>query len=185
MKDLIDDLLQLSRIGRMRFEYAPVPVRSLVEDVSLELSFALEERSVDLKIDTQLPTVACDKVRMRELFKNLISNAVKYNDKPQPQIQISCRTDNGDFTFSVRDNGIGIDPEYHDKIFKIFQRLHHREEYEGTGVGLAICKKVVEAHGGRIWVESAPGQGTAFLFTIPRAPDPRQETVDGNGTGTV
>jgi PAS domain S-box-containing protein len=185
MKDLIDDLLQLSRIGRMRFEYVPVPVRSLVEDVSLELSFALQEKRVDLKIDTKLPTVACDKVRMRELFKNLISNAVKYNDKPQPQIDISCRTDNGDFTFSVRDNGIGIDPEYHDKIFKIFQRLHHREEYEGTGVGLAICKKVVEAHGGRIWVESAPGQGTAFLFTIPRAPDPKQETVDGNGTGAV
>jgi len=185
MKDLIDDLLQLSRIGRMRFEYVPVPVRSLVEDVSLELSFALQEKSVDLKIDTQLPTVACDKVRMRELFKNLISNAVKYNDKAQPQIEISCRAENGDFTFSVRDNGIGIDPEYHDKIFKIFQRLHHREEYEGTGVGLAICKKVVEAHGGRIWVESAPGQGTAFLFTIPRAPDPRKETVNGNGTGTV
>ncbi len=188
MKDLIDDLLQLSRIGRTRYQYAPVAVRSLVEDVGLELNFTLQEKHVDLRIDPDLPTVACDKVRMREVFKNLISNAVKYNDKPEPQVEIGCRAENGVFTFSVRDNGIGIEPEFHEKIFKIFQRLHHREEYEGTGVGLAICKKVVEAHGGRIWVESAPGQGTTFLFTVPRnAPAiPKQEEyVDGSHAGVV
>ena len=188
MKDLIDDLLQLSRIGRTRFEHAPVRVRSLVEDVSLELSFALQEKRVDLQVAPRLPTVACDKVRMREVFKNLISNAVKYNDKPNPRIEIACRSENGAFTFSVRDNGIGIALEYHDKIFKIFQRLHHREEYEGTGVGLAICKKVVEAHGGRIWVESVPGQGTTFFFTLPHKthPGPEQEEhLDGNHAGAV
>jgi PAS domain S-box-containing protein len=186
MKDLIDDLLQLSRIGRTRIEYAPVPLRSLVEDVTLELSFALQQKHAELRLDPELPTVTCDPVRMREVFKNLISNAIKYNDKPSPQIKISCRSENGGFTFCVRDNGIGIDPQYHEKVFKIFQRLHHREEYEGTGVGLAICKKVIEAHGGRIWVESAAGEGTAFLFTIPRAPQPRkQEASDGNGTGSL
>jgi signal transduction histidine kinase len=120
---------------------------------------------------------------VREVFKNLISNAVKYNDKPQARIEVSCRAENGAFTFAVRDNGIGIAPEFHEKIFKIFQRLHHREEYEGTGVGLAICKKVIEAHGGRIWVESSPGEGTAFLFTIPRTASRQpgqEEHEDGN-----
>lgn len=188
MKDLIDDLLQLSRIGRTRFQYAQVAVRSLVEDVSMELNFALQEKHVDLQIDPGLPTVTCDKVRLREVFKNLISNAVKYNDKPDPRVEIGCRSDNGHFTFTVSDNGIGIAPEFHDKIFKIFQRLHHREEYEGTGVGLAICKKVVEGHGGRIWVESAPGAGTTFLFTVPRDAQhlPNQEEqVDGVNAGTV
>jgi PAS domain S-box-containing protein len=183
MKDLIDDLLQLSRIGRTRLEQAPVGMSSLVQDVSLELSFALQEKRVELRIDPDLPTVPCDRARMREVFKNLISNAVKYNDKPQPKIEIGCRSDNGAFTFAVRDNGIGIAPEYHEKIFKIFQRLHHREEYEGTGVGLAICKKVVEAHGGRIWVESAPGEGTTFLFTMPRTAarqSGQEEHEDGN-----
>ena len=181
MKDLIDDLLQLSRIGRTRLDQAPVGVSSLVQDVSLELSFALQEKRVELFIDPDMPTVPCDRARIREVFKNLISNAVKYNDKLQPKIEVGCRSDNRVFTFAVRDNGIGIAPEYYEKIFKIFQRLHHREEYEGTGVGLAICKKVVEAHGGRIWVESAPGEGTTFLFTIPRtaARQPGQEEQDG------
>jgi len=180
MKDLIDDLLQLSRIGRTRLEQAPVAMGSLVQDVSLELSFALQEKQVDLFIDPEMPTVGCDRARIREVFKNLISNAVKYNDKPHPRIEVGYRSENGAFIFAVRDNGIGIAPEYHEKIFKIFQRLHHREEYEGTGVGLAICKKVVEAHGGRIWVESAPGEGTTFLFTLPRitARQPGQEAHD-------
>ena len=156
---------------------------SLVQDVSVELAFAIQEKQVRLFIDPDMPTVACDRGRMREVFKNLISNAIKYNDKPQPKIEIGCRSDDGAFTFAVRDNGIGIAPEFHEKIFKIFQRLHHREEYEGTGVGLAICKKVVEAHGGRIWLESVPGKGTVFLFTIPRSAarqPPEEEHQDGN-----
>jgi light-regulated signal transduction histidine kinase (bacteriophytochrome) len=170
MKDLIDDLLQLSRIGRTAIEYVEMPIGAMVEDIGLELSYTLQEKNVDLRINTGLPTVACDRVRIREVFTNLISNAVKYNDKPQPVIEIACAQDNGFYTFSVKDNGIGIEEQYHDKIFRIFQRLHRREEYEGTGVGLTICKKVVEAHGGTIWVESQPGEGTTFLFTIPKSP---------------
>jgi PAS domain S-box-containing protein len=186
MKELIDDLLQLSRIGRTRVEYTPVSVRTLIEDVTSELSYTLEQKHAELRVEPSLPTIACDRVRMREVFKNLISNAAKYNDKPSPQIKVSCRSENGAFTFCVRDNGIGIDPQYHKKVFKIFQRLHHRDEYEGTGVGLAICKKVIEAHGGRIWIESAPGEGTAFLFTIPRTPmSEKEETIDGNGTRSL
>ena len=188
MKDLIDDLLQLSRIGRTRLEQAPVAMSALVRDVSLELSFALHEKRVELLIDPDMPTVPCDPARMREVFKNLISNSVKYNDKPQPRIEVGCGIDNGAFIFTVRDNGIGIAAEFHEKIFKIFQRLHHREEYEGTGVGLAICKKVVEAHGGRIWVESAPGEGTTFLFTIPRSAAKQlgqEERENGSYAGAV
>src|SRR5574341_30728 len=179
MKDLIDDLLQLSRIGRTAVEHAAVPTRALVEDVALELSFQINEKGVELRIDPDLPIVACDTVRIREVFKNLISNAIKYNDKPRPVVEVTASREDGLYTFSVKDNGIGIAPQYHEKIFRIFQRLHRREDYEGTGVGLTICKKVVEAHGGNIWVESEPGEGTAFLFTIPKLTDttqPSQET---------
>jgi PAS domain S-box-containing protein len=180
MKDLIDDLLQLSRIGRTAVEYVQIPMRAMIEDIGLDLGFAIQEKNVDLRVDPNLPTIACDKVRLREVFKNLISNAVKYNDKPQPVVEISCRQENGLYTFSVKDNGIGIDEQYHEKIFRIFQRLHRREEYEGTGVGLTICKKVIEAHGGTIWVESTAGEGTTFLFTIPKSPvgsQPSKEKV--------
>lgn len=108
---------------------------------------------------------------MKQVFKNLISNAIKFNDKPRPVVEVACRDDNGAYTFSIRDDGIGIDQQYHDKIFKIFQRLNRREDYKDTGVGLTICKKVVEAHGGTIWVEgSSVGEGTTFSFTIPKQP---------------
>lgn len=167
MKDLIDDLLELSRIGRDRPAYAPVHVGSVINDVRRDLDFALQAKTVDLRIQPDLPTITCQQIHIRELFKNLISNAIKFSDKPSPVIEIACHRDNGHYTFSVRDNGIGIDEKYQEKIFRIFQRLNQREEYEGTGVGLAICKKVVEAHEGKIWVESVVGEGSTFSFTIP------------------
>jgi light-regulated signal transduction histidine kinase (bacteriophytochrome) len=140
-----------------------------VEDVCKDLAFAIEEKKVDLRVQTDLPAITCDEVHMKQVFKNLISNAIKFNDKPEPVVEVGCHDDNGNYTFTIRDNGIGIDQQYHDKIFKIFQRLNRREDYKDTGVGLTICKKVVEAHGGAIWVQgSSPGEGTTFSFTVPK-----------------
>jgi light-regulated signal transduction histidine kinase (bacteriophytochrome) len=183
MRDLIEDLLRLSRIGRMHHECTTISAEALVEDVCRDLAFALEEKKVDLRVQPGLPTITCDEVHMKQVFKNLISNAIKFNDKPQPAVQVACRDDNGAYTFSISDNGIGIDQQYHEKIFKIFQRLNRREEYKDTGVGLTICKKVVEAHGGAIWVEqSQPGEGTTFSFTVPKEPQ-RAEEAGGNQVG--
>ena len=169
MRDLIEDLLRLSRIGRAQHEYTTVAAEALVADVCQDLAFALEEKKVDLRVQPGLPAITCDEVHMKQVFKNLISNAIKFNDKPRPVVEVACRDDNGAYTFSIRDNGIGIDQQYYEKIFKIFQRLNRREDYKDTGVGLTICKKVVEAHGGTIWVEgSNVGEGTTFSFTIPK-----------------
>jgi len=183
MRDLIEDLLRLSRIGRMHHGYITISAEALVEDVCRDLAFALEEKKVDLRVQPALPSITCDEVHMKQVFKNLISNAIKFNDKPHPSVQIACRDDNGAHTFSISDNGIGIDPQYHEKIFKIFQRLNRREDYKDTGVGLTICKKVVEAHGGAIWVEqSQPGEGTTFSFTVPKEPQ-RDEEAGGYQVG--
>lgn len=168
MRDLIDDLLHLSRIGRTKPQLAKVEVSTLLEEVSGSLAFALKDKGVDLQVAGRLPAVVCDSVRIRQVFENLISNAIKYNDLPNPTIEVGCHETDVAYTFYVRDNGPGVDERYHDKIFRIFQRLVLREEHEGTGVGLTICKKIVEAHGGRIWVQSdGPGKGSTFLFSIP------------------
>jgi light-regulated signal transduction histidine kinase (bacteriophytochrome) len=114
-----------------------------------------------------LPPVAVDGVYLQQLFQNLISNAIKYRAAKDPQIRISAEKANGYWCFSVKDNGIGIKPQYSSTIFKLFKRLHGHSQYPGTGVGLAICQKIVERHGGRIWVESQPGMGSDFRFTLP------------------
>jgi light-regulated signal transduction histidine kinase (bacteriophytochrome) len=182
MKQLIEDLLELSRIGRIGASYQSVQIDTLVQDVTRDLQFSIEERKVDLRIQRALPTVTCDRARLTQVFKNLISNAIKFSDKTQPVVDIGCRVGVDANTFFVRDNGIGIDKQYHKKIFQIFQRLNRQEEYEGTGAGLTICKKVVEAHGGQIWVDSREGEGSTFSFTIPnglRASAPGKENSDG------
>ena len=168
MKHLIDDLLELSRVGRVQEAPVPTAVGPLLEDLRRDLDFTLQERNVDLRIQSDLPTITCAEVRIRQVFQNLISNAIKFNDKAQPVVEIACSQNDDATTFSVRDDGMGIDDQYYDQIFSIFQRLNRREDYEGTGVGLALCKRIVEGYGGRMWVESMPGKGSTFSFTIPQ-----------------
>ena len=128
---------------------------------------SIEENGAVVTHD-QLPEVIADEGQLVQLFQNLISNAIKFHSKEPPRVHVSAqRHQETAYLFSVQDNGIGIDPQYFDRLFKIFQRLHTKEEYPGTGIGLALCKRIVERHGGRIWVESQRGQGAAFFFTLP------------------
>ncbi len=117
----------------------------------------------------KLPLIKGNKTQILQLFQNLIGNAFKYKSEKTPVIDICCKEDNNSYKFAITDNGIGIEPKFFQKIFIIFQRLHKREQYSGTGIGLAICKKIVEKHGGKIWVTSAPGHGSTFYFTIPKS----------------
>lgn len=127
---------------------------------------SIEEREISGAQDP-LPTVLCDDVQLGQLFQNLLVNAIKFRGETPPLIHLSAECNGNVWTFSVRDNGIGIAPEYAERIFMIFQRLHSKNEYPGTGIGLAVCKKIVERHGGRIWVQSQRGSGATFFFTIP------------------
>jgi two-component system sensor kinase FixL len=169
LRDLIDDLLQLSRLGRAALHRVPVEVDSLMRELRDSLAFTLTDNRVDLRVQEDMPTIFCDPVRIQSVFQNLVSNAIKYNDKPEgARIEITCEERDSDCLFCVLDNGPGIAPQYHKKIFRIFQRLVRRDEQEGTGVGLALCKKIIETRGGTIWVESdGNGNGSAFFFTIP------------------
>jgi light-regulated signal transduction histidine kinase (bacteriophytochrome) len=130
-------------------------------------------RGVNLQVEPDLPPVKGSRVRIGELFSNLIVNGIKYNDKALPMIRVGwkkdARSNNNSATFFVEDNGIGIESRYQERVFGIFEKLNPREDYEGTGAGLAICKRIVEEHGGTIWVESEVGKGSTFYFTIPRA----------------
>jgi signal transduction histidine kinase len=166
MKKLIEDLLQLSRVGKLSEVKHDVDLRRLLAEVIEELRFTIQERKVQVKIAPNLPHVVSVEPFLKVIFRNLISNAIKFCDKAIPVVEIGVRPAETPIFF-VRDNGIGIPPEYHDKIFMIFQRLHKREDYEGTGAGLTIAKKIIEVHGGRIWVESAQGMGSTFYFTLP------------------
>ncbi len=166
MQGLIADLLTYSRVGTKGQPFAPVPAEEVVKRTLQTLAVAIEESAAQVSCDT-LPTVVGDEGQLGQLMQNLIANGIKYRNGQAPEIHIGCVRQNDDWLFSVRDNGIGIDPQYAERIFILFQRLHTREEYDGTGIGLAICKKIVERHGGRIWVESEVGKGSEFFFTLP------------------
>jgi two-component system, chemotaxis family, sensor kinase Cph1 len=131
------------------------------------LRAAIEETGAAVSWDA-LPSVLADDTQLTQLFQNLIGNALKFRSASVPRIHVFVSAKEGQWHFMVRDNGIGIEPPYFERIFMVFQRLHNKAEYPGTGIGLAICKKVVERHGGRIWVESRPGEGSAFHFTLPK-----------------
>jgi PAS domain S-box-containing protein len=167
LKNLIDDLLQLSRLGRLAESTETISVNRVVREVLQDIQFTLKEHNVTVDVAEDLPTVQYNHTQLGIVFRNLISNAVKFNTSEFPRVVISATRNADQYVISVADNGIGIDQKYFDKIFMIFQRLHRNEEYRGTGAGLTIVKKIVENHRGRIWVESAGGKGSTFFFTIP------------------
>ena len=167
MQKLIEDLLEISRIERKKNILEEVEAEELIEEVKLRMEVRIKEKNVQITIRDKLPRVYCDRVRLTEVFANLISNAIKFNDKPMPLIEIGSSEKEGFYEFYVKDNGPGIEEQYFDKIFEIFQRLGKREDNEGTGAGLTIVKKIVQMHKGKIWVESKVGEGTIFRFTIP------------------
>lgn len=166
MQALIDALLQYSRVGRKGREMAPVDLDVAFDDAMANLQAAIEESQARVTRD-DLPDVVADRLQLAQLFQNLIGNALKFKGEEPPAVHVGAERHNGEWILEVRDNGIGIEPQYVDRIFDIFERLHSRERYDGTGIGLSICKKIVERHGGRIWVESDAGRGSAFRFTIP------------------
>jgi two-component system CheB/CheR fusion protein len=165
MKALIMDLLEYSRVGSGKDSFEAVDTAVVMQEVGDVFREKIIAARAKVEIDP-LPVVWGDKMQLMQLFQNLLSNALKYHSDRLPSIRIKASEEAGQWLFSVADNGIGIDPQFFDKIFIIFQRLHNKSDYSGTGIGLAICKKIVERHGGRIWVESRPGEGSTFYFTI-------------------
>ena len=165
MQQLINDLLQYARAGTRDRPLIPVDVNTTIEKTLTNLTFEIQESRAAITVET-LPTVSADSTQLIQVFQNLIGNAIKYRSNT-PRIHISVEAKDGEWHFRVSDNGIGIDPRQFDRIFQVFQRLHTIDEYSGTGIGLATCKKIVERLGGRIWVESKPGEGSTFFFTLP------------------
>ena len=170
MRVLIEDLLEYSRVGSRGRPFEPVSMREVLEEALAGLEVRLEESAARVEVDGELPTVMADAGQLRQLFQNLLTNGIKFCGERPPEIHISAERLGEDWRIAVRDSGIGIEPRFAERIFVIFQRLHGRERYPGTGIGLAVCKRIVERHGGRIWVESSSGEGSTFFFTWPRGP---------------
>jgi signal transduction histidine kinase len=166
MQALINDLLSYSRVGREEIAGKPVDTQIVLDQALANLQSAIEEKSA-LVSSGALPTVWANHGMLVRLFQNLIGNALKFCKAARPIVRIQAEARGGDWLFSVADNGIGIEAQYKDRIFMIFQRLHKQSEYPGTGIGLAVCKRIVERNGGRMWLESEPGKGTTFFFTLP------------------
>ncbi|MGA9377488.1 MAG: PAS domain S-box protein [Phormidium sp.] len=166
MQQLIQDLLAYSRVGTRGKEFAPTDCNTVVQEALRNLQVAIAQSHAEIKVES-LPRLKADQSQLVQLFQNLIGNAIKFCQQDHPQIQIRATQRETDFLFQIQDNGIGIKPQYLERIFEVFKRLHTRREYSGTGIGLAICKKIVLRHGGQIWAESTPNLGTTFFFTIP------------------
>ncbi|HNV86024.1 MAG TPA: ATP-binding protein [Candidatus Omnitrophota bacterium] len=185
MTELIDDLLMLSRISRIQNPYEDTDIGALIASAVKRIEFDIETHKVVLDIQGPMPVIRCDGIKMKEVFLNLINNAIKFSSKNNPaapRVEVSYAEEPDRHKFCVRDNGIGIDPKYHKDIFDIFKRLHTAEEYEGTGAGLSIVKRIIDDHGGEIWVESEPGKGAAFYFTIPKNLKSKTEKSEKNNS---
>ncbi len=166
MQKLIQDLLSYSRLGTQGKEFQPTNCETVLDKALENLQAAIEETGAVITHDP-LPTVMADEAQLLQLFQNLLSNAIKFHGEESPRVHVSAEEKDGNWVFSVKDNGIGMDPKYFELVFVIFQRLQARDEYPGTGIGLAITKRIVHRHGGKIWAESEPGKGSTFFFTIP------------------
>jgi light-regulated signal transduction histidine kinase (bacteriophytochrome) len=166
MQHLIQDLLAYARVDTRGRPLEATDCERVLASVLANLKVAIAESQTVVEHEP-LPTVQGDVMQLTQVFQNLIGNAIKFHGPQAPKIHVGARRQDGEWIFHVKDNGIGIDPKNFERIFVLFQRLHTRQEYPGTGMGLAICKKIIERHGGRIWVESKPGEGTTFFFTIP------------------
>jgi signal transduction histidine kinase len=179
MQDLIKDLLEYSRIGTKGKEFKPADCSLILDRAIFNLKVAIEESGAEVTHDS-LPTVMSNAMQLTSLFQNLIGNAIKFHAAEAPKVHISAERKGDEWLFSVRDNGIGIDPKFADGIFAVFQRLPSSDKFPGTGIGLAICKKIVDLHGGRIWVDSKPGKGATFYFTISERQADTREGRDKN-----
>ncbi|MGE5432980.1 MAG: sensor histidine kinase [Syntrophomonadaceae bacterium] len=166
MQGLIHGLLLFSRISTQPKEFKSIDLNNIIADVLKDLELIINESGAEINV-SKLPGINAEPTQMHQLFQNLIANAIKFRGETNPVISINAERKGSSLIFCVRDNGIGINPEYFERIFMIFQRLHEREKYSGNGIGLSLCKKIVENHGGRMWVESEEGKGAAFYFTFP------------------
>lgn len=166
MDGLINGILQYSRVGRVKETIIAVELNQLVREV---IDLLASPENIAVSVDNSLPTIMAEPTRIRQVFQNLLSNAIKYMDKPEGKISIACGAEDGQWKFSITDNGPGIDQQHFEKIFQLFQTLAPRDRVESTGVGLALVKKIVEMYGGRIWLESTIGRGSTFFFTLPQA----------------
>jgi light-regulated signal transduction histidine kinase (bacteriophytochrome) len=166
MQNIINDLLAFSRVTSRAKELEMSDVESIYNQVLINLEISIKENNAVITHDP-LPKVMADDTQLSQVFQNLISNAIKFRGEDNPKIHIAAVREINQWLFSVQDNGIGIDPKHKDRIFEVFKRLHKRRDYPGTGIGLSICKKIIERHGGNIWVESELGNGSVFYFTIP------------------
>lgn len=169
MQTLIRDLLSYSRVGSQAKELEPTSSEKVFREVLTHLGLAIEQSGAQITSDP-LPMVMADRSQLGQVFQNLIANAIKFHSDQTPQIHVSAKEKEGQWVFSVQDNGIGIEPEYFERIFIMFQRLHGKNEYKGTGIGLAVCKRIIDRHGGKIWLESTKSKGSTFYFSLSDAP---------------
>jgi chemotaxis family two-component system sensor kinase Cph1 len=174
MGKLLDDLLEFSRLEWKPGKMKPINCSVALEKAIYDLGTAIEESGTQITYDP-LPTVVADESQITRVFQNLVANAIKFRGKGKPRIHVSAEEKDNEWVFSVRDEGIGLDPKFAERIFVVFQRLHTKQDYPGTGMGLALCKKIVNLHGGRIWVESELGKGATFYFTLPVMEIPTRE----------
>jgi light-regulated signal transduction histidine kinase (bacteriophytochrome) len=167
MKKLIMDLLEYSRVGTNRDQLGDTDMNEIAAQIIDTFAGKIQETNACIKVNP-LPVIQANKMQVLQLLQNLVGNALKYNTADVPQVGIGYEEKPGFWQFFVKDNGIGIDPKFFEKVFIIFQRLHNKNEFSGTGIGLAICKKIIEKHGGAIWIESGVGAGSTFFFTIKK-----------------